>query len=93
MAPPQSLPVTIRRTSLESVLYGVGATILALGLAVVGLYRSRLPRRVSAAAERALAPPIRVLRTLHSGVVGDYVTWVAVGTAFTGALWALLLHG
>jgi multicomponent Na+:H+ antiporter subunit D len=93
MAPPQSLPVTIRRTSLESVLYGVGATIVALGLAGVGLYRSRLPRRLSAAAERALAPPIRVLRTLHSGVVGDYVTWVAVGTAFTGALWALLLHG
>jgi len=26
-------------------------------------------------------------------VVGDYVTWVAVGTAVTGGIWAVLLHG
>jgi hypothetical protein len=92
MTPPAGLPVTIRRTSLESLLYGGGATILALGLALVGLYARRLPRGVSAAAARTLAPPIRVLRGLHSGVVGDYVTWVAVGTAVTGAAWALLLR-
>ena len=42
--------------------------------------------------ERIVAPPIRVLHALHSGVVGDYVTWVAVGTAVTGAAWALLLR-
>ena len=48
---------------------------------------------VSSAAGKALAPPIHVLRGLHSGVVGDYVTWVAVGTAFVGGVWALLLHG
>jgi multicomponent Na+:H+ antiporter subunit D len=92
MTPPQSLPVTIRHTSLESLLYGSGATILALGLAAVGLYGRRLPHRVSAVADRTLSPPIRVLRELHSGVVGDYVTWVAVGTAVTGAAWALLLR-
>ena len=90
--PPQSLPVTISHTSLESLLYGVGATIVALGLAFVGLYRRRLPRVVSLTARRTLAPPIHVLRALHSGVVGDYVTWVAVGTAVTGAAWALLLR-
>jgi hypothetical protein len=45
-----------------------------------------------ATAERTLAPPIRVLRDLHSGVVGDYVTWVAVGPAVTGGAWALLLR-
>jgi multicomponent Na+:H+ antiporter subunit D len=83
--PPGSLPVTIHHTSLESILYGSGATLLALGLALVGLYRGRVPR--------ALAPPIRVLHALHSGVVGDYVTWLAVGTAVTGGIWALLLHG
>ena len=92
MSPPQSLPVTIRHTSLESLLYGGGATILAFGLALLGLYGRRLPQTVSAVAERSLAPPIRVLRELHSGVVGDYVTWVAVGTAVTGAAWALLLR-
>jgi multicomponent Na+:H+ antiporter subunit D len=93
MPPPGSLPLAITHTSLESVLYGASATILALGLAFVGLYRRRLPREVSAAAARMLGPPVRVLHALHSGVVGDYVTWVAVGTAFTGGVWALLLHG
>jgi multicomponent Na+:H+ antiporter subunit D len=93
MAPPQSLPLTIRHTSLESLLYGGAATIFAFGLAGIGLYRRRLPRTVAFAAGRTLAPPIRVLRQLHSGVVGDYVTWVALGTAVTGGIWALLLHG
>ena len=92
VAPPQSLPVTIRHTTLESLLYGVGATILAVGLALVGLYRRRLPQIVGAAAERTLAPPFHVLRSLHSGIVGDYVTWVVVGTAFVGGVWAVLLH-
>jgi multicomponent Na+:H+ antiporter subunit D len=85
LPPPPSLPVSIQHTSLESLLYGGSATILAAGLALVGLYR---PRALSTA-----APPIRVLRELHSGVVGDYVTWIAVGTAVTGGVWAVLLHG
>jgi len=93
VTPPASLPVSIRHTSLESILSATGSTIFALGLALVGLYRSRLPRGISRAARRTLAPPIRVLHALHSGVVGDYVTWVAVGTAVTGGIWALLLHG
>jgi multicomponent Na+:H+ antiporter subunit D len=88
-----SLPVSIEHTSPESLLYAASATILALGLAFVGLYRRRLPRVVSLAARRTLAPPVHVLRELHSGVVGDYVTWVAVGTAVVGGAFALLLHG
>ncbi len=70
-----------------------GATILAFGLAFLGLYRRRLPRIVSVIARRALAPPVHILRGFHSGVVGDYVTWVAVGTAVVGGAFALLLHG
>jgi multicomponent Na+:H+ antiporter subunit D len=93
IAPPPSLPVTIRHTSLESLLYGSGATIAAFGLALVGLYRRRLPHALSVVGARTLASPIRVLRGLHSGVVGDYVTWVAVGTAVLGGVWAVLLHG
>ena len=93
VTPPASPPVSVRHTSLESILSATGTTIFALGLALVGLYRSRLPRRISRAARRTLAPPIRVLLAMHSGVVGDYVTWVAVGTAVTGGIWALLLHG
>jgi hypothetical protein len=51
-----------------------------------------LPHALSGAAARTLGPPLRVLRAVHSGVVGDYVTWVAVGTAFLGGVWAVLLH-
>jgi multicomponent Na+:H+ antiporter subunit D len=92
MPPAPSLPLAIHGTSLESLLYGTAATVVAIGLALLGLYRRRLPRAVSAAADRAFAPPVRVLHALHSGVVGDYVTWVVVGTAVTGGVWALLLH-
>jgi multicomponent Na+:H+ antiporter subunit D len=84
--------VAIGHTTVESLLYGASATILAVVLAFVGLYRRRLPRLVSMTARRTLAPPIHVLRVLHSGVVGDYVTWVAVGTAVVGGTFALLLH-
>jgi multicomponent Na+:H+ antiporter subunit D len=92
LPPPPSLPVSVRHTTLDSLLYGGGATLVALGLALVGLYRRRLPRVVQAVSERTLAPPVRVLHALHSGVVGDYVTWVVVGTVVTGAAWALLLR-
>jgi multicomponent Na+:H+ antiporter subunit D len=92
MAPAPSLRSSIHGTSLESLLYGSAATVLAIGLALAGLYRRRLPKTVSAIADRTLAPPARVLHALHSGVVGDYVTWLVVGTAVTGGVWALLLH-
>jgi multicomponent Na+:H+ antiporter subunit D len=90
---PPSMPVTIRHTSLESLLYAGSATILAFALAFVGLYRRRLPRALALVARRTLAPPIHVLREVHSGVVGDYVAWITVGTAVVGGVWALLLHG
>jgi len=87
MPPPASLPVAVSHTSLESILCGVGATIFAVALAFAGLHRRWLPRAPG------LAPTVRILHAMHSGVVGDYVTWVAVGTAVTGGVWALLLHG
>ncbi|HZS31273.1 MAG TPA: complex I subunit 5 family protein [Gaiellaceae bacterium] len=92
MPPPPALPVSVLHTSLDSLLYGGGATVFAVALALAGLYRRRLPNFVSAAGERTLGPPVRVLHALHSGVVGDYVTWVVVGTAVTGAAWAILLR-
>ena len=71
--------------SLQTVLSGVGFTIvaLALGLLVV------LPRRLPAPPGLARAVAVgtaRGLRRIHSGHVGDYVTWLAVGAViFTGA--------
>jgi len=86
------LPYAVAHTTAESALYGTGATLLALALAAVGLYRRRLPRAVREGAARLLGPPLQGLRVLHSGVVGDYVMWVTVGTALTGGVWALVLR-
>ena len=90
--PPGNLPLAIQGTSLDSLLYGAGATLFALVLAAAGLYPRRVPRLVGGAAARLLGPPVRVLHAVHSGVIGDYVTWVVVGAAVTGAAWALLLR-
>jgi len=86
------LPYAVAHSTLESVLYGVGATALALALAAFGLYRRRLPQAAREAATRLLLPPLDGLRALHSGVVGDYIMWVTVGTAVTGGVWALVLR-
>jgi hypothetical protein len=37
-------------------------------------------------------PPIVVLKAAHSGVIGDYVLWITVGTALVGAVWAFTLR-
>jgi multicomponent Na+:H+ antiporter subunit D len=92
MPVPPAPPFSILHTSLESLLFGVGTLVLALGLALLGLYRGRLPRLISAAGRRTLAPPVRILHAVHSGVVGDYVTWVILGTSVIGAALALRLR-
>jgi hypothetical protein len=40
----------------------------------------------------SLAPPVRALKAVHSGVIGDYVMWVTVGTAVIGGVWAITLR-
>jgi hypothetical protein len=44
------------------------------------------------AGRRVLGPPIRLLKTAHSGVIGDYVAWLTVGTALIGGIWAVTLR-
>jgi hypothetical protein len=41
---------------------------------------------------KVLGPPLGALRLAHSGVIGDYVAWITVGTAVVGGVWALLLR-
>jgi multicomponent Na+:H+ antiporter subunit D len=86
-------PVVIEPTTTDSLLYGIGGTLIALSLALVGLYRRRLPELVLAPLRSTLGPPAAVLRAAHSGVIGDYIAWITVGTAVVGGIWALLLHG
>jgi hypothetical protein len=39
-----------------------------------------------------LGPPVATLKLAHSGLIGDYVAWITVGTAVIGGIWALLLR-
>jgi multicomponent Na+:H+ antiporter subunit D len=77
------LPFAVQPTSTESVLYGLGAGALALATAAFGLWRRRLlevcPR------------PVVVFKELHSGIIGDYVMWIVLGTSVIGGVWAFTL--
>ena len=79
------LPYAVERTTSASRLYGIGSGAVAFLVAAFGLWRLRfglrLPHR-----------PVAVLRAAHSGVVGDYVTWITLGTALLGGIWALTLR-
>lgn len=77
------LPFAVEHTTLESILYAIGSLAVACGVALFGLYRTRL---------RVGIPGARVLKALHSGVAGDYVMWLAVGTAVIGGVWAVTLR-
>jgi multicomponent Na+:H+ antiporter subunit D len=78
--------------STDAWLYGAGSVVGALAAAGFGLYRRRLPGVVREWAARVAIPPLSGLKALHSGVVGDYVAWLTLGTAALGGLFALTLR-
>jgi multicomponent Na+:H+ antiporter subunit D len=86
------LPFSIQPTTTASVLYGIGAGILTLLFLAFGLWRGRLPRAWRLAGGRVAGPPIAVLKEVHSGVIGDYLMWITLGTALLGGVWALTLR-
>ena len=90
--PTRALPYTLEHTTLATLLYGGGALLAAVALAGAGLYWRALPPRLRAPGRPVLARPVAVLKAFHSGVVGDYVLWLVVGTAVFGGVWALTLR-
>jgi multicomponent Na+:H+ antiporter subunit D len=86
------LPFTIEPTSRESLLYGAGAALVAVLTAALGLWRNRIPGTWRRAAARATGPPLEALRAAHSGVIGDYVMYITLGTALVGGVWAFTLR-
>ena len=54
------LPFAIEPTALESIGYGLGGGVIALGVAAWGLWRRRVPSFAG--------PPIRVLKAAHSRI-------------------------
>jgi multicomponent Na+:H+ antiporter subunit D len=88
-----SAPVVIHPATGSSIGYGIGAAAIACATFAFGLWRRRIPAAARAAAARILDPPVAGLKTVHSGIAGDYVMWITVGTAVLGGVWALTLRG
>jgi multicomponent Na+:H+ antiporter subunit D len=86
------LPFTIESATTASWVYGLGCLAVALATAAFGLWRHRLPDLLLDASHRVLRPPVEVLRAAHSGIVGDYLLWITVGTGVLGGIWAFTLR-
>ncbi|MGW7446246.1 hypothetical protein [Kitasatospora sp. NPDC054795] len=59
---------------MTGMLLGLLSAAVALALATAALHRPAADRHVAARA-------VRALRRLHSGHVGDYLAWLALGVA------------
>jgi hypothetical protein len=67
------------------------SALLGLALALGTLLPGRLPTGwLTLALGRVWTPTVTLLRTLHSGNIGDSVTWLVVGMAGFGTLLALV---
>lgn len=77
------------KSALHGLLSSAGAVLLA---GVTLLRRRLLPKSFLEALNRSVGDAVVGLRTLHSGHVGDYVTWLTLGVAGFGGLCALLLR-
>jgi multicomponent Na+:H+ antiporter subunit D len=85
-------PVVLHPAKPSSIGYGIGAALVALLAAAFGLFRGRLPGAVLSAGKRVLAPAVVGLKSVHSGIPGDYVMWMTVGAGLLGGIWALAFH-
>jgi multicomponent Na+:H+ antiporter subunit D len=73
--------------TVAAVATGAALAAGALAIALLALYRRRLPVRISLG-QRAVA----ILEGFQSGVVNDYVTWLVLGMACLGGLLALIIR-
>ena len=76
----------LRQASACGVLTDLGQVLAAIGVAGIALDRRAVGLR------RALAAGTGWLRRLHSGLVGDQVTWLAAGLALLAAFGGAALH-
>ena len=62
---------------------------LALAGAGYGLFRTRLPKLVIRPLRATQSVPTRALELLHSGLIGDYAAWLAIGVALIASILAV----
>ena len=74
-------------------LPGAALPWVSVGLAVLvagfNLFRQSLPRSATGLIDAVFDPMLRVLEGVHSGLIGDYVAWLAVGLALFSITFAL----
>ena len=76
MARPETAPPTLHGS------YGPWiAVAVAIAVAAFELSRRHLPRWLVDAFEGVRVPPTRLLQAMQTGLVTDYITWLAVGLA------------
>jgi multicomponent Na+:H+ antiporter subunit D len=80
VTPPALPSVQVEGWNLERVLVGLIAPTFAC------LFAAATVRGVGTAMESRFAAPLRVIRGLHSGHVGDYIAWQIVGAALLGGV-------
>lgn len=80
VAPPRLAVEHLEGWTLSKVLLGLIAPALAVAFAAVTV------RGFGTAMESRLAAPLRVIRGLHSGHVGDYIAWQILGAAVLGGV-------
>ncbi|MGH7904084.1 MAG: complex I subunit 5 family protein [Candidatus Dormibacteraceae bacterium] len=91
-AAPPRMAIRLALPTGSDYAHGLGSTAGAVLLAAATLYRRRLPSLVRHALARIVGPPVIALRSLQSGNVTDYVTWIMVGVAAFGAVFALAIR-
>jgi multicomponent Na+:H+ antiporter subunit D len=62
---------------------------LAVLIAGFDLSRRHLPERLVTGVNRGVAPVLDALQAVHSGLIGDYVTWLTVGLALFAIVFAV----
>ncbi len=85
-APEPKLPL------LPGIIRGCVSTLLAVLLALATLFWEAVPVFGGMDVKKVALTAVKPLRILHSGAVGDYVTWITFGTALIGVAFAWLLR-
>jgi hypothetical protein len=71
---------------------GAVATVGAFILALVTLFRDKLPLLKGRHVDHFLAWAMAPVRKFHSGVIGDYVAWLTFGVAAMGGFFFWLVR-
>jgi multicomponent Na+:H+ antiporter subunit D len=90
--PPDPLALRAAGPRWVDVGWSLGASALAVAVALLALWRRRVPGAVRRAALRVDELVLARATALQSGHVGDYVAWLTLGTAVFGAAFALTLR-